>query len=127
MVWPCNICSVFSSLSLKTLVRHITLQHALGPNLKVTCPVNGCQERYTLMDSFRKHLNRKHREELVGTESTTCTSDCFEKGEHGSSSGIGDNLSGESSDGEYNLNINPSIEVRIIKQCIPVTHICIQC
>ena len=102
MVWPCSLCSVFTTLSLKTLVRHITLRHASQPNFKIRCGVNGCQEQYNKMDSFRKHLRRKHKEEMAGNEAGAGTSDGCQPVESGPSNNTNDHSSGESSDSESN-------------------------
>ena len=61
--WKCEICLLFTSLTLKTLVRHIAVEHAGMPNFKVKCGVDGCPEEYTKMNSYRKHLRTCHGHE----------------------------------------------------------------
>ena len=92
MVWSCSICSVFSAIALKTLVRHITLQHASHPNFSIKCGVNGCQEQYKKMDSFRKHLHRKHAEEMANCDRANKEECILPQGNNGNLS------SGEESD-----------------------------
>lgn len=59
---------MFSALTLKVLVRHISVQHAGMPNFKITCLVHGCPEQYDKMNSFRKHLRKFHAEDLFNTD-----------------------------------------------------------
>ena len=70
-IFICSICLVFTALTLKALVRHIALRHASKPNFKVKCGVNGCPEEYDKIDSFRKHLRRRHEDEY---EQCSCCS-----------------------------------------------------
>lgn len=54
---------MFSALTLKMLVRHISVEHAAMPNFKVICGVDGCPDQYKKMNSFRKHLRLSHADE----------------------------------------------------------------
>ena len=63
-IWKCSICILFFAVTLKDLVRHITIQHAGQPNFSVKCGISGCPEKYTKMNSFRKHLRNRHKDEL---------------------------------------------------------------
>ena len=62
-IWKCEICLLFSALTLKQLVRHISVEHAAMPNFKVKCGVEGCPDEYKRMNSFRKHLRTCHAHE----------------------------------------------------------------
>ena len=38
--------------------------HRNDPNLSLICGINSCPEEYTVYESFRSHVYRKHREVL---------------------------------------------------------------
>ena len=43
--------------------------HKFDPNLSLKCGINSCPEEYTVYESFRSHVYRKHRE-LLYTDTT---------------------------------------------------------
>ena len=60
------------------------------------------------MDSFRKHLRRKHKEEMAGNGTGAGASDGCQPDESGPSSNTNDHSCGESSDSELD---NSFVEV----------------
>lgn len=103
-MWECSICLVFTAIALRTLVRHIAIQHASQPNFKVKCMVDGCLEQYSKMDSFRKHLRRKHWEELRGNNA----------GEQPADNASSSNTSDHASDSDHDISED---EVQYYKSC----------
>ena len=67
-MWSCSLSFVLSALTLGALVSHIAMQHASQPNFKVICGINGCPDEYMKIDSYRKHLRRKHPDEMSAKE-----------------------------------------------------------
>ena len=59
--WRCTICLVFFALTLKELVRHISIMHANQPNFRVVCGVNNCPQQYQKMNSLRYHIRHQHQ------------------------------------------------------------------
>ena len=49
--------------------------HRYDPGLSIRCGINSCTETYKKFESFRSHVNRKHREALVRTAHTMNTDD----------------------------------------------------
>ncbi len=96
-MWLCSICLVFSAITLRALVRHIAMQHASQPNFKVTCGINGCPDEYKKIDSYRKHLRRKHPDEMAVEEIQNPD--------------ISNTSSNESTDGE---NEDPFVQVNVL-------------
>jgi hypothetical protein len=72
-VWVCSICFVFTALTLRSLIKHITVAHASEPNFKVKCLITGCPTEYKKINSLRTHLRRRHRQclDLAGTGNET--------------------------------------------------------
>ena len=66
-VWVCSICFVFTSVTIRSLVRHITVAHASKPNFKIKCVIPGCPTEYTKINSLRTHLRRRHKQICVDT------------------------------------------------------------
>ena len=62
-LYACCICRKFSRASFRPVFRHIG-QHRFDPNLIIACNLNSCTDVYKNVDSFRKHVYRKHREIL---------------------------------------------------------------
>lgn len=67
-VWECSICFVFTALTIRSLVKHITVTHASEPNFKVKCVIPGCQAEYKKINSLRTHLRRRHKQCLNPVE-----------------------------------------------------------
>ncbi|XP_064455252.1 uncharacterized protein LOC135366472 [Ornithodoros turicata] len=43
-------------------MNHIALVHAHEPGFNITCGLNGCSKTFKKYDSYRKHVQRKHRD-----------------------------------------------------------------
>lgn len=43
------------------LIQHVGLVHNHEPNFSITCGLNNCKSSFTLYESFRRHVYRKHR------------------------------------------------------------------
>ena len=64
-VWVCSSCFVFTAVTIRSLVRHITVAHASKPNFKIKCVIPGCLTEYTKINSLRTHLRRRHKQICV--------------------------------------------------------------
>ena len=62
-LYACCICKTFKRTSFRPVFRHMR-QHRFDPNLTICCTLSTCTEVYTNLDSFRKHVYRKHRDIL---------------------------------------------------------------
>ena len=58
--WHCALCNSFQALTLRILLRHYNSVHANEPNFQVVCSVEGCPAKFTLYNSFYKHILKKH-------------------------------------------------------------------
>ncbi len=54
---------MFAGQSFSTVLRHMG-NHRYDPGLSIRCGINSCTEMYKNFESFRSHVNRKHREAL---------------------------------------------------------------
>lgn len=43
------------------LIQHVGLVHNHEPNFNITCGLNNCKSSFTVYESFRRHVYRKHR------------------------------------------------------------------
>ncbi len=43
------------------LIQHVGLVHNHEPNFSITCGLNNCKSSFTVYESFRRHVYRKHR------------------------------------------------------------------
>ncbi len=57
---------MFAGQSFSTVLRHMG-NHRYDPGLSIRCGINSCTETYKNFESFRSHVNRKHREALART------------------------------------------------------------
>ena len=60
----CWICNTAAYPSLKGVLRHMAGSHAFDPRFSVCCGIQGCSRTYSNFYSFKKHVYRKHRENL---------------------------------------------------------------
>ena len=44
------------------MLRHYNSVHANEPNFQVVCSVDGCPAKFTLYNSFYKHILKKHKQ-----------------------------------------------------------------
>lgn len=58
-LFRCPRCPFFAP-KFTRVVLHLERTHSLEPNFFVTCGIDGCQQKYKVMESFRSHLYRKH-------------------------------------------------------------------
>ena len=63
-MYVCTICDKFAGRSFAAVLRHIGSSHRYDPGLRIRCGIKSCPETYTVFESFRSHVYRKHREEL---------------------------------------------------------------
>ena len=61
--YNCPKCSK-RAFTLMKLVKHIGLIHAHEPNFSITCGLNNCQRSFKNFQSVRRHVYRKHRENI---------------------------------------------------------------
>lgn len=62
--WHCSLCSHFTARNFFSVMRHIGQVHQFEPNFQVKCGLDGCPLRYTVYESFRVHVYKKHRDLL---------------------------------------------------------------
>ncbi len=43
------------------IIQHVGLVHNHEPNFRITCGLNNCKSSFTVYESFRRHVYRKHR------------------------------------------------------------------
>ena len=55
-------------------------QHRFDPNLCINCTLDSCTEMYSNLDSFRKHIYRKHRDVLCPGDNPEGSGDEMENG-----------------------------------------------
>ena len=63
-MYMCTICNHFAGNSFAATLRHMSA-HRYDAGLTIKCGINSCPETYTVYESFRSHVYRKHREALV--------------------------------------------------------------
>ena len=56
----CQYCG-FTSRFISLLLRHYRVEHASNPNFKILCNIESCSSTYTNLESWRKHISRKHK------------------------------------------------------------------
>lgn len=56
----CSYCH-FRSRYFSLLLRHYQNEHSHQPDFRVKCGIDGCNSSYTVVDSLRKHIIRKHK------------------------------------------------------------------
>lgn len=66
LLYPCTFCNKFRGTNFKRLLHHIRFILANSPNFSVRCGIDGCERRYEVFESFRKHIQRKHSHQLGG-------------------------------------------------------------
>ena len=64
----CSVCKSYTRSNYKSVLGHMRI-HKFDPNLSLKCGINSCPEEYTVYESFRSHVYRKHRE-LLYTDTT---------------------------------------------------------
>lgn len=60
MVYRCNLCIGYLSVSLRELLHHMRRTHSSDPNFHMVCGLEGCPRTYKRFSSFRNHVMRKH-------------------------------------------------------------------
>ena len=63
-MYCCSMCSEFAALKFSKILNHIRLIHVAEPNFRVSCGIEKCPATYTNFESFRSHVNRKHKSVL---------------------------------------------------------------
>lgn len=58
----CVCCRQFQSLQLRDLLNHYYVVHSTDLNFSVTCNVEGCPKKFSIYNSFYKHVLRKHEQ-----------------------------------------------------------------
>ena len=67
MAFVCSLCHQFASPTFRGVFKHIGIIHSFEPNFKVTCGISGCEATFTVYSSWRSHIYRKHRNEMLET------------------------------------------------------------
>ena len=83
--------------------------HKFDPNLSLKCGINSCPEEYTVYESFRSHVYRKHRE-LLYTDTTNNDEDqhhTYEAQENVEEDHGNENQEDESQEDINEIDINP--------------------
>ena len=60
----CTICNAFTHSSFRAVFRHMGT-HRADPNLHIACGIDSCAATYKNLDSYKKHIYRRHREVLT--------------------------------------------------------------
>ena len=60
MVYCCNLCTGYLTVSLRELLHHMRRTHSSDPNFHMVCGLEGCPRTYKRFSSFRNHVMRKH-------------------------------------------------------------------
>ena len=63
MAWLCTLCQRYIAGCYGNVLQHVKC-HQYDENFQLKCGINSCQETYTIYESFRSHVYRKHREVL---------------------------------------------------------------
>jgi hypothetical protein len=58
-MYKCPFCPV-RKFTIQKYLQHLQLSHQHQPNFTVTCGLDGCNAKFLLVDSWRKHISRKH-------------------------------------------------------------------
>lgn len=61
LLYPCTFCNKFIATNFKRLLNHIRFMHAYSPNFNIRCGIDGCDCRFQIFGSFRKHIQRNHK------------------------------------------------------------------
>jgi hypothetical protein len=67
VVIVCWICHDFAGTNLKKVVRHMGAVHARDAMFRVICGIDSCTRKYVKFSSFKKHLYRHHKRQLLHT------------------------------------------------------------
>ena len=74
----CQICRKFSRRCYLGVLQHIRVVHSFEPDFHILCGLdNDCPATYTVYESFRSHVYKKHRELLV---SDSFDDNCYQAG-----------------------------------------------
>ena len=55
-------------LSIKRMLMHLRIYHPLASNARLRCAIEQCQHVSSTAEAYRKHVERKHRKCLIGSE-----------------------------------------------------------
>lgn len=58
----CQICKLFQSLELRSLLNHIYTVHSQKPNFKIICDINSCTLTFIRYNTFYKHILKHHHD-----------------------------------------------------------------
>lgn len=72
----CSKCSK-RTFTLRKLIHHIGLVHAHDPHFSITCGISNCQSSFSKYHSFRRHVYRKHKDNI--SECSEVTEEHFEE------------------------------------------------
>ena len=62
-MYVCPYCKLFKAKLLLTVLNHLRI-HESEPRFSITCGISGCKQAYSITESLKKHLYRKHRDVL---------------------------------------------------------------
>ena len=68
ITYVCSYCAVRKQ-SLNKYLYHLQF-HQHSPDFHVTCNISGCPRSFSVIDSLRRHIRRKHSQELSSTPSS---------------------------------------------------------
>ena len=63
--FKCPYCTV-NKFSVGKFIRHLQLAHQQNPNFSIRCGLHHCPSQFRLVESWRRHIYRKHRD-ILGT------------------------------------------------------------
>lgn len=72
--YKCTKCGR-TTFTLRKLLQHVGLIHNHEANFSITCGLNGCVSSFKKYESFRRHVYRKHQEEVLPQRHTDVSSD----------------------------------------------------
>ena len=88
----CPLCSQCGADKFSQVLSHIQHFHSYDPHVSITCGVDGCQVTYRNFNSYKSHLQRKHRA-ATGTDSVGTGSSPNEIEDTGMETDVGEDQS----------------------------------
>lgn len=77
----CQICGKVSRECYLGILRHIRSVHSFEPNFHILCGLdNGCPATYSVFESFRSHVYKKHRESLLSSDTNDNSGSSHQEG-----------------------------------------------
>ena len=79
--FDCQICRKVSRKYYLGILQHIRAVHSFEPNFHILCGLdNGCPATYNVYESFRSHVYKKHREQLLSSGTNDNSGSSYQEG-----------------------------------------------